>query len=91
MFFPTDTDLRERPETAERLRRANIFPVIQVPYFDDIGVNDVDAVLEELISEIETRPQATPISYRELNPSEWTRVRGGESSHGFARLWEPNI
>jgi hypothetical protein len=86
MSFPTDTDLRERPGTAERLGRANIIPVIQVPYFDDIGVNDVDAVLEELIGKIETRPQATPISYQDLKPSELTRVREGESSHGFARL-----
>jgi len=36
--------------------------VIQVPYVDDIGMNHVYAVLEELISEVRTSPEATPIS-----------------------------
>jgi len=40
----------------------NFLPVFQVPYFDDIGVNDVYAVPEGLINEVETRPQATPVS-----------------------------
>ncbi len=42
--------------------RTNSVSVKQVPYFDDINVNDVHAALEGLISEVETRPKATPIS-----------------------------
>ena len=41
---------------------AHSSPVVQIPYFDNIGVNDANAVLERSISEIETRPQATPVS-----------------------------
>ena len=48
-------------------------PVIQVPYFDDISVNDVDAALEGLIGEVETRPEATPISYRKIGSSDLAR------------------
>ncbi len=44
------------------MRRTNSVSVKQVPYFDDINVNDVHAALEGLISEVETRPKATPIS-----------------------------
>ena len=47
---------------SRRIGRANVIPVSQVPYFDDVGVNDVNAVLEGLISEVETRPQVTPVS-----------------------------
>jgi hypothetical protein len=47
---------------AERPERTDFGPVLQVPYFDDICVNDVYAILEGLISEVETRPQAPPIS-----------------------------
>ena len=49
-------------KAAERPERTDLGPVLQVPYFNDIRVNDVDAVLEGLISEVETRPKATPIS-----------------------------
>jgi hypothetical protein len=35
---------------------------MQVPYFNDIGVNDVYAFLEGLIGKVGTRPQATPVS-----------------------------
>ena len=44
--------------------RANFIPVSQVPYFDDVVVNDVDAVIqvEGVINEVETRPQVTPVS-----------------------------
>jgi hypothetical protein len=48
-------------------------PVKQVPYFDDINVNDVHAVLEGLIGEVETRPKATPISYRKISASDLAR------------------
>jgi hypothetical protein len=44
------------------LRRTNSLTVIQVPYFDDISVNDVHAALEGLISKVEIRPKVTPIS-----------------------------
>ena len=43
-------------KAAERPERTDLGPVLQVPYFNDIRVNDVDAVLEGLISEVETRP-----------------------------------
>jgi hypothetical protein len=36
-------------------------PVKQVPYFDDINVNDIYTILKGLISEVETRPKGTPI------------------------------
>ena len=42
-------------------------PVIQVPYFDDINVNDVHATLEGLISKLEIRPKATPISSMKIS------------------------
>ena len=35
------------------MRRTNSVIVIQVPYFDDINVNDVHAALKGLLSEIE--------------------------------------
>ena len=44
------------------LRRTDTVSVIQVPYFDDINVNDVHTVLKGLISELKARPKATPIS-----------------------------
>jgi len=36
--------------------------VIQIPYVDNINMNDVHTALEGLISEVETRPKATPIA-----------------------------
>jgi len=36
-------------------------PVIQVPYFDNIGVNDVNEALEAMTNEIGTRTKATPV------------------------------
>ena len=36
--------------------------VIQVPYFDDINVDDIHTVLKGLTSEVETRPKVTPMS-----------------------------
>ena len=41
----------------------NFLPVFQVPYFDDIGVNDIHAIFKEYSSEFLTRPQVTPVSY----------------------------
>ena len=52
----------DRLKAVERLERTDLGPVLQVPYFNDIRVNDVYAVLEGLISKVETRTQATPIS-----------------------------
>ena len=49
-------------KAVERRERTDFGPVLQVPYFNDIRVNDVDAVFEGLISEVETGPQAPPIS-----------------------------
>jgi hypothetical protein len=37
-----------------QLRRTNSVLVIQIPYFDNINVNDVHAALEGLIDEVET-------------------------------------
>jgi hypothetical protein len=44
------------------LGRSNFVPVIQIPYLDNIGMNDIYAVLEGLVSEVETRPKAAPVS-----------------------------
>jgi hypothetical protein len=49
-------------EKQQSVMRANFALVFQVPYIDDIGVNDVDAVPEGLICEVETRPQTAPVS-----------------------------
>jgi hypothetical protein len=56
-----DTDSVEHV-TPGQLNRTNSVLVIEVPYFDDINVNDVHTTLEGLISEVETRPKATPVS-----------------------------
>ena len=40
----------------------NSIPVIQIPCFDDINVNEVHAVLDGFVSKVETRPKITPIS-----------------------------
>ena len=42
--------------------RTNLILVTQVPYFDDINVNGVYAVLEGLINEVKTRPKVSPVS-----------------------------
>jgi hypothetical protein len=49
-------------KAAEWPERADLGPVPQVPDFNYIRVNNVYAVLEGLISKVETRPQVTPIS-----------------------------
>ena len=49
-------------KAAERQERTDFDPVFQVPYFDDICVNDVYTVFEGLISKVEIRPQVSPIS-----------------------------
>ena len=46
---------------AGHVRRTNSAPVIQVPYFDDINVNDIYTVLKGLTGEVGTRPKVTPI------------------------------
>ena len=45
-----------------RLWRANSGLVIQIPYFNDIDVDNIDAVLEGLISEVKAIPEVTPVS-----------------------------
>ncbi len=47
---------------AGHVKRTNFISVIQVPYFDDIDVNDIYTVLNGLMSEVETRPKVSPIS-----------------------------
>ena len=66
------------------LRRTNSLSVIQVPYFDDISVNDVHATLEGLISKVEIRPKVTPISYKKVSSSDMAR-QSGRYTHGFVQ------
>jgi hypothetical protein len=49
-------------ENQQSVVRDNFGIVFQVPYIDDISVNDVYAVPERLVCEVETRPQTTPVS-----------------------------
>lgn len=41
----------------------DIFPIIQVPDMDNIGVNYFHAVFQRPISKVRTRSKVTPISY----------------------------
>lgn len=43
------------------MRDAHLVPIIQIPYFDDIDVDDVQAVLQGLAIEVVARPKATPV------------------------------
>ena len=47
---------------AKQVWRTNSVLVMQVPYFDDLGVNDVHATVEWSVSKVETRPKVTPVS-----------------------------
>ena len=48
------TNAAEQVKVARQLRRTNSTFVPQIPYFNDVEVNDVHATLEELIDEVET-------------------------------------
>jgi hypothetical protein len=39
------------------------FPIIKVPYADDIFVNHIHVALKGVISEVSTGAKVTPISY----------------------------
>ena len=55
------------------MRRTNSAFVIQVPYFDNISVNDIHTVPKGLTGEVETRLKVTPISYGKIGLSELAR------------------
>ena len=44
------------------MRRVNLCPVLQVPYLNEVDMDDIHAVLKGSISKVDTRPKVVPVS-----------------------------